>query len=79
MMMVMRRITVARTARGVSILDCAKQTHCPRRFLWMMLLQVISCRGYVTRILLTVGATRIAEAILEEIFSGYRIFVKEEE
>jgi hypothetical protein len=29
--------------------------------------------------LLTVGATRIAEAILEEIFSDYRIFVKEEE
>lgn len=43
------------------------------------LLQVISCRGYKTRMLLTVGATRIAEAIMEEIFCGYRIFVKEEE
>lgn len=43
------------------------------------LLRVVSCRGYKTRILLTVGATRIAEAILEEIFYDYRIFVKEGE
>lgn len=43
------------------------------------LLQVISCRGCKTRMLLTVGAIRIAEAIMEEILCDYRIFVKEEE
>lgn len=43
------------------------------------LLRLVSCRGCKTRMLLTVGATRIAEAIVKDMLCDYRIIVKEGE